>query len=159
MTYALVVANAIQSVGPLPRSARRLDVLDKDGKPAGDWVMGLATADLSLQQACGYFPVTDVARPADTATNTFDRSVQLVNGTPTVVWTQRPMTAPELANVAAITNRTTIQTQAATALTNNRTYLAIGSPSNAQVVAQVRALTNQSQGVIRLLLNQLDAVG
>lgn len=146
--YALVQNNTIQSVGGLPASARRLDTQE--------WVMGLATAGAALQQACGYYPVTDTARPADTATDTFDRSVQLVNGTPTVVWTERPMTAPELANVAANTNRTTIQTQAATALDTNRTFLAIASPTNAQTLAQVKALTRQNQGIIRLLLNQLD---
>lgn len=146
--YALVVANAIQSVGGLPASARRLDTQE--------WVMGLADADPTFQQACGYYPVTDTARPSDTATDTFDRSVQLVAGVPTVVWTQRPMTAPELANVTANTNRTTIQTQAATALANNRTYLALASPTNAQTLAQVKALTRQNNGLIRLLLNQLD---
>lgn len=147
--YALVISNAIQSVGGLPASARRLDTQE--------WVMGLATADPTFQQACGYFPVTDVPRPADTATDTFDRSVQLVNGTPTVVWTQRPLTADELANVTANTNRTTIQTQAKTALANNRTYLAIATPTTAQMRAQIDALTRQNQGIIRLLLNELDA--
>jgi len=146
--YALVQSNATQSVGRLPASARRLDTQE--------WVMGLETAGATLQQACGYFPVTDVPRPADTATDTFDRSVQLVNGTPTVVWTRRPMTAQELANVTATANRATIQQQATTALDTNRTFLAIASPTNAQTLAQVKALTRQNQGIIRLLLNQLD---
>ena len=146
--YAFVQNDTIESVGGLPRSARRLDTRE--------WVMGLATAPDVLVQACGYFPVTDVPRPADTATDTFDRSVQLVNGTPTVVWTQRPMIADELANVTANTNRTTIQTQAKTALANNRTYLAIATPTTAQMRAQIDALTRQHQGMIRLLLGQLD---
>ena len=59
---------------------------------------------------------------------------------------------------AAITNAATIRTQAAAALTANRTYLAIGAPTNAQVVAQVKALTRQSSGALRLLLSQLDGV-
>lgn len=146
--YALVISNAIQSVGGLPASARRLDTQE--------WVMGLANADPTFQQACGYYPVTDVPRPADTATTTFDRSVTLVAGVPTVVWTERPMTAPELANATANTNRATIQTQAATALDTNRTFLAIATPTNAQTLAQVKALTRQNNGIIRLLLNQLD---
>lgn len=149
MTYALVVNDTIEAVGALPRSARRLDTQE--------WVMGLATADSTFQQACGYFPVTDVPRPADTATDTFDRSVQLVHDTPTVVWTQRPMTADELANATANTNRTTIQTQAKTALANNRTYLAIATPTTAQMRAQIDALTRQNQALIRLAINQLDA--
>jgi hypothetical protein len=37
------------------------------------------------------------------------------------------------------------------ALSGNAAYLAIGSPSNAQVAAQVRALTQQQNGIIRRL--------
>lgn len=37
----------------------------------------------------------------------------------------------------------------------NRTYLAIAAPTNAQVVAQVRALTRQNQGLIRLVARDL----
>jgi hypothetical protein len=53
-------------------------------------------------------------------------------------------------------NLATIQTQAATALANNRTFLGITSPTTAQAVTQVQALTHQNQGIIRLLLSQLD---
>lgn len=88
ITYALVTNDAIQSLGRLPNSARRLDT--------GEWVMGLATAPVAMQQACGWFEVADTARPADTATTTFDRAVELVNGTPTVVWTERAKTQVEL---------------------------------------------------------------
>lgn len=147
--YALVVSSAIQSVGNLPASARRLDTQE--------WVMGLETAGTALQQACGYFAVAEVAQPADTATDTFDRSVTLVAGVPTVTWTQRPKNAQELGFATAATNRATIQQQATTALGTNRTFLAIASPTNAQTLAQVKALTRQNQGIIRLLLNQLDA--
>jgi hypothetical protein len=55
-----------------------------------------------------------------------------------------------------ITNRDDLTTKATSALTANATYLAITSPSNAQVSAQVTKLTRQMDGVIRLLLNQLD---
>ena len=146
--YAQVTANEVTTIGNLPTSARRLDTQE--------WVMGLATAPDTLVQACGYYPVTDVPKPADTATDTFDRSVQLVNGTPTVTWTQRPMTADELAAATATKNRATIQNQATTALANNRTYLAIATPTTAQMRAQIDALTRQHQGMIRLLLGQLD---
>jgi hypothetical protein len=53
------------------------------------WVLGLPSADAETQEATGWFLVTDTTRPDDTETHTHDRSVELVNGTPTVVWTQR----------------------------------------------------------------------
>lgn len=43
--------------------------------------------------------------------------------------------------------------RAQTAYSNNLDYLAINSPTNAQVAAQVAALTRQMNGVIRLLSN------
>jgi hypothetical protein len=81
-----------------------------------------------------------------------------------VVTTQRALTAAETTWLAGIdtrntqaTNQATLQQQGITALTNNQNYLGIASPTNAQVVAQVQALTKQMDGVIRLLLNQLNA--
>lgn len=86
--YAYVTDGTVQAEGTLPRSARRLDT--------GQWVLGLHDATIALQQACGWYQATDTARPADTATTTYDRSVELVDGTPTVVWTERPKTQSEL---------------------------------------------------------------
>lgn len=54
-------------------------------------------------------------------------------------------------------NGDTIRARAATGLAANATYLAIASPSAAQVAAQVRMLTMENSGVIRLLLGQLDS--
>lgn len=53
-------------------------------------------------------------------------------------------------------NDETIRQQAQNALANNRTYAGLASPTAAQTAAQVKALTRQMNGVIRLLLNQLD---
>lgn len=147
--YAQVIANEVTTTGSLPNSARRLDTQE--------WVMGLATAPVDLQHACGWYEVVETARPADDATTTYDRSITIQNGTPTVTWTARPKTQAELDADTQNTNRATIQQQAATALDTNRTFLALASPTNAQTLAQVKALTRQNQGIIRLLLNQLDS--
>lgn len=53
------------------------------------------------------------------------------------------------------TNLNTIQTKAAAAITANSTYLAIGTPTNAQIAAQVRALTQQNNKIIRVLLGMV----
>lgn len=68
---------------------------------------------------------------------------QLVSSTDVVVSTEEA-------------NLDTIYTLAQQALLDNRTYLALSSPTNAQNLAQIRALTRQNQRIIRLLLNQLD---
>lgn len=84
---------------------------------------------------------------------------------------ETPLSAAEIAQLQRIdtevqrgSNQATLQSQAAGAIANNATYLAIGSPTNAQVVAQVRALTQQNNKIIRVLLgvvlgdrSQLDA--
>lgn len=64
--------------------------------------------------------------------------------------------AREAAQQAAGANRRTVEDRAKAALTANATYLAIATPTNAQVAAQVRRLTQECTGLIRLLLNQLD---
>ncbi len=55
----------------------------------------------------------------------------------------------------ADTNRATIEQQAANALAANRTYVA-STPTAAQVAAQSKTLSRQVNGIIRLLLQQLD---
>lgn len=55
-------------------------------------------------------------------------------------------------------NKATIQSRAESALENNRTFLAITSPTNAQIVAQVKALTRQNNALIRLALGRFDAI-
>lgn len=53
------------------------------------------------------------------------------------------------------TNKATIEQRATAVQTANATYLAIATPSNAQVAAQVRRNTMAINGLIKLLLNQL----
>lgn len=91
-----------------------------------------------------------------------------VDGT---VASTRPATAEEIAFLTQADvdntragNQATIASAAKSALAANATYLAIGTPTNAQVAAQVRALTQQNNKIIRVVLgvvlgdrSQLDA--
>lgn len=144
MTYALVVGGIIQSTrNTPPPAARRLDT--------GAWVTPLdGIWTVPLAAACGWLPVTVVARPAVTSTHTSDYSVTLVGGVPTETWTVRAKTQAELDATTSTTSEAALLAKAATALTTNATFLAIGSPSNAQAVAQVQALTRQVNALIRL---------
>jgi len=69
-------------------------------------------------------------------------------------WPDPPSPAPI---AGAAENAATIRQQAAQALAVNRDFAALASPNAAQATAQVKALTRQNSGVIRLLLGLLDA--
>ena len=145
MTYALVVGGTIQSTRSTPPpAARRLDT--------GAWVTPLDGAWTDpLAAACGWLPVVVVARPADTATHTSDYSVTLISGVPTETWTVRAKTQAELDSSAITTNEADLIARAKTALTANAAFLALTTPTTAQAVAQVKALTRQVNALIRLV--------
>ncbi len=80
-----------------------------------------------------------------------------------VVLSQRALTSDEVARFAerqttqtASDNRDILQTKALQALTVNSDYLALATPTAAQTTAQVKALTRECSGLIRMLLGQLD---
>jgi len=52
-------------------------------------------------------------------------------------------------------NQQTIQQRAVSAMDANNTYLALAAPSNAQVAAQVKLLTRETTGLIKLALGLL----
>jgi len=62
-------------------------------------------------------------------------------------------TSADEANIVTLIGR------ARTALNTNSTFLALGSPTNAQVLAQVQALTRQSNGLIKQMLGDTDLTG
>jgi uncharacterized protein YjdB len=53
-------------------------------------------------------------------------------------------------------NRDALFTAAANALATNRSFIANASPTNVQVVAQLKAMARQMNAIIRITLNQLD---
>jgi hypothetical protein len=142
--YALVVDGQVQSTGGLPGSARRLS--------DGAWVMRLDSVE--EQESCGYFLVVEPTRPTITTAETFDPdTVELVNGVPTLIYHVRSKTQAELdadiANALAATERN----EARAAIAQLDTFLAIGTPTNAQVIAVVRLLCRVAKRLIR------DAIG
>lgn len=89
--FARVVGAAVIDItSRLPTAARRLS----DGAwlcpPDGQWTTPQA-------ESCGWHAVVDTPRPDDTPTTTHDRTIDLVGGVPTVVWTERALTAQEVA--------------------------------------------------------------
>ena len=75
---------------------------------------------------------------------------------------ERPYTAEENAAADAAeaaravgANREVLTERARSALVSNREFLAVASPTNAQTLAQVRALTRQMNSALRLILGDL----
>jgi len=55
------------------------------------------------------------------------------------------------------TNRTNIQDFLKNELVENKAYIALTAPTNAQQTKQIKALTKQTNKMIRLMLNLLDS--
>ena len=144
--FAHVTAGTVDQTGNPPATAFA------DGR----W-WDLRTLDPAALTACGWMPADEVARPADTATNTSDMSWTVAAGRAVQTWTTRLKSTAELANDTTATNNTSLRDKARTAITGNTTYLALVSPTNAQVVTQMNRLTRQNTALIRLEVSALDS--
>jgi len=74
---------------------------------------------------------------------------------------QRPATPDETAQHEAweqSQNIDELRAQGEKALTKNKTFLDLDPPTNAQMAAQIEALTKQMNGLIRQLLQQWDDI-
>lgn len=112
------------------------------------------------------------AQLADTiATSLALATVPTVDITPTsIVVTHASITSANTAAITTLINAYVfdatwaggavgkLQSRALVALGTNATFLAITSPTAVQVATQAKALTRQADGIIRLLLNQLDTI-
>lgn len=77
------------------------------------------------------------------------------NGVSIGTSTELSPTHPAITRMA---NETAMRQAASVALAANRDYLALAPATTAQALAQVKALTRQTNGLMRLLLRQLDDV-
>lgn len=152
MPYARVIDGAIVGDGDPPRRFF-------DGTQWQDWRDAAIRVPETF--APWFLPIVETPRPADTATTTSDGDLAMVDGKPTQVWVVRDKTEDEIARDADATaesNATTLQGLARAALVGNKAFLNLASPTNAQTLAQVRALTRQNNALIRLATRSLSEI-
>lgn len=148
MTYYHLPTSTVRHPGRLETKLSDGALL---GPPDTGWTPELAAL-------CGFVTVVETAAPAVTASQVAESTVTLPGGIPTRTWTVRSKTQPELDADTATANSVTVHNRAETGLAVNSAFLAISSPSNAQTLAQVKALTRQVSGLIRLTLGKLDDI-
>ena len=66
------------------------------------------------------------------------------------------MTAPDTPDPVSVAYQN-LRDKAVQALAANTAFLANQTPANADIVAQVRLLTRECSGIIRMLIGQLDS--
>lgn len=136
--HALVRNGSIVRTGDVPAVFTR---------PDGSVVAGYHLRP-DLWAADGWLPVVPSGpTPGPLQTGTLVRTVN--GGQVDETWTG-------ITNVAELVNADTLRTQAAAALQANRDFVALASPTNAQTLAQVKALSRQVNGLIRNLLGLFD---
>lgn len=149
MSYAHVTNGTVDAEG-LPPPTMLVD---------GRW-WDLRTLDPVALAACGWYPVIATERPAGTSGITSDRTLVYAAGVVTETWTERPKTPAEIDAAIRAANGVTLTdvSAARAALTANGAFLALGAPTNAQSLAQIRALTRHDNRIIRHLLGAINPV-
>ena len=116
----------------------------------------LCHASDGTNQAWFYVQAASIGAALTAAQAEVGVGVGVVNGQPLRVTIRvLALTQASTAGSTELTNLATLLSDAVTALTNNQTYLAIASPSQAQAVAQVAALTRQVDAIGRIVAQQL----
>lgn len=139
MSYVhLSLANVIDSA----EVGRPNELTLRNGGGTRLWSDYITDAELA---ECGWFKVVAVARPADTPTQVFERSLIVVSGVPTEKWTARNRTAAELADITRAANSAALTDLAAvtTAMANLKAFLTDADVQAVLDVANTTALTTQ----------------
>ena len=122
------------------------------GRPEGGW-------DAPTLAMLGFVTVVEVARPADTATDTYVSGTSRSGSVVTRTWTARPWTAEELAARAANANRTALSDRVQAHITALRAVKSsTGTLTGAQLSNAARANAAALLDVMRYLHGKLDAL-
>ena len=145
MIYAHVTNGTIDATGK-PRNLRTGD---------GASVLMSDTISDAMLAACGWHPVVVTDQPIPGPTEVVTRNPPtVIDGIPTVTWTVRAKTQAELDAEAAAAADEVERQAARDAIADLNAYLALGSPTAAQVRQAVDFLAKVSK---RLIVDQYGA--
>lgn len=119
----------------------------------------LRSRDAATLAVVGWFLVTEVAKPADTATTTWDPVFTPAGSVVVQSWVERPKTAEEIAEALAASNANTIRQllndtmPTLETITNTTNANMSGNTAAAAIKDEARAIRR----LIRLLTNNLTA--
>ncbi len=146
--YGHVTGSTVDALGNPPRVAY-------DGARWWD----LRTLDPAALAATGWFLVTEVARPADTATNTTDATYVKSGSVILQSWTTRTKTAQEVIDATAAANSSTIETNLNADLVTLQAMIdATNATINANAAVYIKDLARVQRRIVRRVINKLDGV-
>jgi len=144
--YAHVTNGTVDAVGNPPQLVEQ----------GGRW-WDLRDRDPVTLALVGWFPVTETAKPADTATTTWVPVFTPGDGDVDQSWSEIPKTAEQLAAETESANRQTIETALSDALTELQTLIdTTNATINAGPAPYIKALARALRRVIRLLIRRFD---